>query len=255
MCIVNFHYKDHPKYELIVISNRDEFYERPTAPAHFWEDHPYLLAGRDLEAMGTWLGITKNGRFATLTNIRDLSKPQKNYKTSRGEIVTNFLTSETSPEEYVEHLAKRSHLYDGFNIIVGDETGLYYLNNVENRPTKIEKGTHSLSNEFLNSKWPKVIKGRNNLRNYVTNNEKIEFEDLFSIGLDDEIAPDEQLPKTGVPLELERKLSSLFIRTENYGTRTITVFTIDYDKNVQFKEHTFTNGKFTSEISYSFSIK
>src|SRR5690625_2476502 len=116
MCIISFHYKQHPMYKLIVIANRDEFYERPTEAAHFWEDQQGLVAGRDLKAQGTWLGMTKDKRFAALTNYRDIANERPDRR-SRGEIVTNFLTSELTPEAFLEELDKMSSEYNGFNVI------------------------------------------------------------------------------------------------------------------------------------------
>lgn len=253
MCIVNFHYKDHPNYKLIVLANRDEFYARPTEEAHFWEDEANILAGRDLEAKGTWLGVTKTGRFASLTNIRDASIHQS-FPTSRGALVTNFLKGTSSPKEYLSELSLQAENYAGFNLIVGDDRGLFYLNNREKKLVPIEAGTHSLSNHFLNTPWPKVVRGRERLRNYVMSVEEVDKESLFEIGMDSELARDEDLPSTGVPFDLERKLSPLFIKTENYGTRSITVLTIDRSNVLKFSERSFVDGKFRSEKNFKFSI-
>lgn len=254
MCIINFHYKHHPIYRLIVIANRDEFYDRPTAPAHFWEEDPEILAGKDLQAQGTWLGVTKTGRFAALTNIRDFTNKQREYPTTRGDIVANFLRGKDSPINYLKKLVKIANEYAGFNLIVGDKTGLFYVNNYEKKIMKIEPGTHSLSNHFLNSPWPKVRRGREKLKKYVMKNNLIDNDKLFSIGLDNKLAPDHELPSTGISLELERKLSPLFIKTENYGTRSITVLTIDQNNKVKFTERTFEKGEFATEKEFSFII-
>jgi|SRR5690625_255074 len=253
MCIINFHYKDHPNYELIVVANRDEFYERPTAPAHFWEDQPIILAGRDLEAKGTWLGITKNGRFAALTNIRDASI-HKSFPTSRGAIVTDFLKGTSSPQKYLTSLVQKADNYAGFNVILGNEEGLFYMNNREKKLVEVEPGTHSLSNHFLNTPWPKVLRGKANLRNYLINVDEVNEESLFEIAMDREHAEDNDLPSTGVPLDLERQLSPLFIKTEGYGTRSITVLTISKNKVVNFIERTFKDGEFSSEERFNFTL-
>jgi len=253
MCIINFHYKDHPNYDLIILANRDEFYGRPTAAAHFWEEDQELLAGKDLEAKGTWLGITKTGRFAALTNIRDASV-HKTFPTSRGALVTDFLQGQSSPKEYTKSLAEKGKAYSGFNILVGNKDKLYYLNNRENSAIEIEPGTHSVSNHFLNTPWPKVLRGQAKLRNYVHSVEEIDPEKLFQIGMDAELAKDEDLPETGVSIDLERQLSPLFIKTENYGTRSITILTIDREGAVHFIERTFVNGEFSSEEKFNFSL-
>lgn len=253
MCLVNFHFLDHPKYKFIVASNRDEFYERPTATAHFWEDQPMILAGRDLEQKGTWLGITKDGRFGALTNIRK-PEEQDTYSTSRGEIVTNFLTGKDAPGKFLQNLAKVSSNYAGFNVIVGNGEQLLYFNNIEKNIVEITPGTHSLSNRFLNTPWPKVVKGRENLRHYVLNHKLIDHDELFKIVADAELAEEDQLPNTGIPIELERQLSSLFIQTDGYGTRSSTVLTIDHENNVKFTERTFNKGVFSSDKTFNFKI-
>ncbi|HLS35814.1 MAG TPA: NRDE family protein [Bacillota bacterium] len=253
MCIINFHVNEHPNYKLIVVANRDEFYKRPTAAAHFWEDAPELLAGRDLEAKGTWLGITKTGKFAALTNIRDASI-QKAFPTSRGDIVTNFLLSEQQAEDYLTDLVKKSNEYAGFNVLAGSIDELYYLNNRENEVIQVEDGTHSLSNHFLNTPWPKVCRARKHLNEYVMNNKEMKHEELFEIAMDRTKASDEELPNTGISLELERELSSLFIQTLDYGTRSITVLTIDKYNHVKLTEKSFDKGEFSSEKTFSFTI-
>src|SRR5699024_3306173 len=138
-----FDYKQHPKYKLIVVANRDEFYGRPTEPAHFWEDKPEIVAGRDLEAHGTWLGMTKNKRFAALTNYRDLENEHSDRR-SRGKIITNFLTSDDEPQVFLEKLNKMSDEYNGFNVLVGTSDELYYYSNQQKEIIEIEPGTHSI---------------------------------------------------------------------------------------------------------------
>lgn len=255
MCIVNFHFQDHPRYKLIIAANRDEFYERPTEKLHFWEDKPNILAGRDLEANGTWLGMSKDGKFATLTNYRDVKYMKKNDKRSRGDIVTNFLTNDIHPEQYLQQLHERRDQYNGFNVIVGDADNLYYYGNEQGKIIKIEPGTHSLSNQLLNTPWPKVVRAKSLLNNYVSKNEIINPENLFTILKNDIIAPDEDLPNTGVGLALERDLSPIFIRTDGYGTRVSTVILISHDNEVEYIERTFNDGEFKREEAYKFTIQ
>jgi uncharacterized protein with NRDE domain len=253
MCLINFHLQDHPNYKLIVTANRDEFYKRPTQPAQFWVDEPNLLAGRDLMQMGTWLGITKCGRFAALTNYRDPAQFGV-VKESRGEIAKNFLVEDTSPLEFIHALNAKKDQYNGFNILIGNAEQLLYYNNINEQIIEIPKGTHGLSNHFLNTPWPKVTKGKIMLKDYVTKNEIMDADELFNILLNAELAEDANLPNTGIGLELERQLSPLFIRTPNYGTRCSTVLLIDYDNNVTFIERTYENGQFKLENNYSFKI-
>ena len=255
MCIVNFHFQQHPKYKLILAANRDEFYKRPTDRVHFWDDLPNLIAGRDLEAKGTWLGMTKEGKFGTLTNYRDIKYFNQKDKRSRGDIVTNFLTDSIHPEKYLQQLHERRNEYSGFNVIVGDADELYYYGNEQGEIIKIEPGTHSLSNQLLNTPWPKVERAKSLLNDYVTNNETMNPDDLFTLLNDGTIAADEDLPNTGVGLPFERQLSSIFIQTDGYGTRASTVILITHDNEVQFIERTFNEGTFESEVPYEFSIK
>lgn len=254
MCLITFHWQDHPRYPLIVASNRDEVYNRPTEAAHFWPDHPYLLAGRDLLQQGTWLGITKQGKFAALTNYRDSVKMATN-KRSRGDLVKNYLTSDMHPVDYLTIVHDQSDEYTGFNLIVGTTDELYYYNNIEKARSRIPSGTHSLSNRFLNTPWQKVIKSKSKLRSYAQTHNIINTDLLFHILLDAEQAPDDQLPDTGIGKTLEKQLSSLFIQTPSYGTRSSTVLLIDHDLNVTFIERTYDQGKFTTEEFFNFTIK
>jgi uncharacterized protein with NRDE domain len=249
MCLINFQYKNHPKYKLVLAANRDEFYKRPTQRAHFWKDEPRLLAGRDLMQMGTWLGVTKTGRIAALTNFRDPSRPEAN-KISRGAIVRDFLSTDMEPRLFLESLIPEN--YTGFNILAGDLDHLYYYNNIENRIAEIEPGIHGLSNHLLNTPWPKVIKGKNYLERYLSEHEKADPDELFGFLADSEQANDSALPQTGVGLEFERMLSSMFIKTPEYGTRSATVVLIDYDHHVTFVERVYEKGEFKEQNVFEF---
>ncbi|RKQ33885.1 NRDE family protein [Oceanobacillus halophilus] len=253
MCLINFHYHDHAKYKLIVAANRDEFYKRPTAPAAYWEDEPTILAGRDLLQMGTWLGVTKKGRFAALTNYRD-PKLAETGNISRGEIVKSYLASNETPEEFLSQLQKNKTAYAGFNILLGNHEELFHYNNVLDEVNKVLPGTHGLSNHTLNTPWPKVVKGKKMLHEYINNNQKIDPDELFKITSDSERASDDILPNTGVGIDMERMLSPLFIKSPEYGTRSSTVLLIDNNYNVRFHERTYQNGEFQREKQYTFSI-
>ncbi len=254
MCLINFHFQKHPNYKLIVAANRDEFYARPTEKAHFWPDAPLLLAGRDLLQKGTWLGITKEGRFAALTNIRDLSLEGKNQK-SRGKIVSEFLNSSVSPAAYLGKVSTERQRYAGFNILLGNADQLFHYNNREDCITEIAPGTHSLSNDTLNTPWPKVEKGREQLKAYMMDQQKLDPNALFSIMENEEIASDAELPQTGIDIELERCLSASFIKTPDYGTRSTTILLIDRQNQVTFIERTHENGVFKTEQVFHFSLQ
>lgn len=253
MCLINFQFQDHPNYKLIVAANRDEAYERPTAPAHFWDDLPHILAGRDLLQMGTWFGITKQGRIACLTNYREPSQITDG-KISRGEIVKHYLETDSHPVKYLETIHEQNDKYQGFNVIVGNQDQLFYYNNIEKKIIEIDKGTHGVSNHMLDTPWPKVQKGKQQLRDYVMSEQYLDENKLFDILYDSEQAQDDQLPNTGVGIELERILSPLFIRTPHYGTRSSTILLIDKDDHVTFIERTYQNGKHKGDARFTFQI-
>ena len=254
MCLINFHFQEHANYKLIIAANRDESYTRPTACAQFWEDDASILAGRDLLQGGTWLGITKNGRFAALTNYRDPSLSVKGCF-SRGDIVRRFLSGEMEPITFINELAGNRALYDGFNVLVGNCDQIFHYNNILNEKKIIFPGTHSLSNHTLNTPWPKVEKGKKRLKEYVQNNQqKVELNPLFDIIADHTIAADQNLPDTGVGLSMERALSPLFIKMPGYGTRSSTILLIDKRNNVTFAERVFIEGEFSEEKRFNFKI-
>ncbi|WP_088105433.1 NRDE family protein [Halalkalibacter urbisdiaboli] len=222
MCLINFAYRVDSSYDLIVSANRDEYYKRPTAPVSFWEEAPHVLAGRDLEKMGTWMGVTKQGRFAALTNFRNPNEQQRN-KRSRGELVSRFLIENDLPETYLKRIQLQREDYPGFNLLVGDRNSLFYYSNVENQIKLLAPGIYGLSNHFLDTPWPKVQKGKAGLERCLKASLKGVKECLFSNLQNAEPASDEELPVTGLSLEWERKLSPLFIHTPVYGTRSSTV--------------------------------
>lgn len=241
MCLILFAYQLHPRYKLIVAANRDEFYERPTDPAHFWEDQPEILAGRDLLKMGTWLGITKTGRFAALTNYRDPNEITVG-KQSRGALVANFLKGQASAVDYLAEVAKDRDLFPGFNLLGGNKDELHYYSNKENKLKKLEPGIYGLSNHFLNSEWPKVKQGKASLAKIINENDRKIVADLFQLLQNSERASDHELPKTGVPLAWERLLSPLFIESETYGTRSSAVLLLS-DTEIHLTERTYLHGE------------
>jgi len=221
MCLILFSWKTHPKYNLVLAANRDEFYDRPTAAAAFWEEHPNVLAGKDLQAGGTWIGVNKSGRIAAITNYRDPQNIDTKAR-SRGQLTLNYLLSKDSPEAYLRKVKNSGIHYNGFNLLVGDADHMFYYNNVNHQITELKPGTYGLSNGFFQENWPKLKKGRNALEKAISEDD-ISENRLFDILADNEIADDAALPKTGIPLEWERALSPLFIKTEKYGTRCSTL--------------------------------
>ncbi|MFC4353938.1 NRDE family protein [Chryseomicrobium palamuruense] len=253
MCLIAFHLHDHPTYAFIMAANRDEFYDRPTAPARFWEEHPELLAGKDFHAGGTWLGISKTGRIAALTNYRDPLSVQQDL-ISRGDIVKDFLTSSEPPKEFIDKLEDQKMSYNGFNVLLGTPKEMYYYSNMKSSGHLIPEGTHALSNKFLNTPWPKVDTARTLLSEYVDTNDEVNHEILLDFMVKTDQAQDHLLPDTGVGLDLERKLSSMFIHMPNYGTRCTTVITITHDGHVEFSERSYEETTVSSEVSYTFRI-
>lgn len=241
MCLILFAYKNHPKYKLILAANRDEFYERPTASAHFWEDAPNILAGRDLAQGGTWLGVTKNGRFAAVTNYRNPTQPTG--KLSRGALVSEFLRGNRTVAEYLQEVEKNADNYTGFNLLAGDFSNenddLVYFSNRGNGVKFIESGFYGLSNSLLDTPWQKVFRGKENLKEIVTENDEISPNLLFEIMQDKNLAEDKDLPETGVGIVKERILSPMFIKTPIYGTRSTSVVLIGNDSSVSFTEESF----------------
>lgn len=253
MCLILFSWKQHKDFQLVLAANRDEFYERPTSKAAFWEEKPDILAGRDLVAGGTWIGVTKNGRIAALTNYRDPENIDKNAA-SRGALTTDFLDGDESPEAYLNNIKNSDVKYNGFNLIVGVGEQLLHYNNVNHEIKEVQPGTYGVSNGFFQENWPKLKSGRTALEGKVKE-EAIQPQDLLEILGNRSIASDQDLPKTGVSLEWERALSSLFIETEGYGTRCSTLIYQGYDGQFEFIEKTYAvaNQKEATE-SYSFKV-
>ncbi|MEO1052835.1 MAG: NRDE family protein, partial [Bacteroidota bacterium] len=237
MCLIFFSYKEHPKYDLIIAANRDEFYERPTTQAKFWEEYPSILAGRDQEAGGTWMGISRQGKVSMLTNYRDPANIKSNAP-SRGHLVSDFLKNGESPEAYLSEIAKNGEAYNGFNLLVGDRDNLWYYSNYKKKYEVVEKGLHGLSNHLLDTGWPKVKKGLGKM-SHLMSEETIDPEVLFDAMYDDHIAKDNELPNTGVGLERERMLSPMFIKSPVYGSRCSTVTMFDKSGKIFFAERTY----------------
>ena len=234
MCLIVIGYNYHPGYKLIFAANRDEFYQRPSSSADFWNDEPSLLAGKDLKEGGTWCGITRNGRFAAITNYRDMKSIKKDAL-SRGTIVTDFLLGTSSPEFYSKGLKDNADLYNGYGLIFGDKSGLYFFSNLAKKLIKIETGIHGLSNHLLNTPWFKVIKGKGLLKKAIDKKDNF-VDDLFLMLSDKTLSPENELPDTGLTKEIEKSISSIFVETPDYGTRSSTVILIDKNDNVTFIE-------------------
>lgn len=243
MCLIVFAWRVIPAVPLVAAANRDEFYQRATAPAAPWPEHPQIFAGRDLQAGGSWMGITqpaagsKASRFAAITNIRAPSEHRADAP-SRGHLVADYLAGNMTPQQYVDAIRPGAGAYNGFNLVLSDgDTLIWFSNRGDDDPRNgkpLEPGVYGLSNALLDAPWPKVLKT------------KAQFASLLCLGAPDDAyfemladttpAPDQRLPETGVPLDLERMLSAVRIESPSYGTRTSTVVKLYADAPATLQE-------------------
>ncbi|MDX1569156.1 MAG: NRDE family protein [Xanthomonadales bacterium] len=219
MCLITFAYRSHPDWDLVVLANRDEFHARPSRPCQWWSTRP-VLAGKDLQAGGTWLGVARNGRFAAVTNYREV--PPAQGERSRGELPLDFLTGDRTAEAHAEWLLPSGRHYGGFNLLLFDGERCVLVSNRLAEFVSLEPGVHAISNGGLDTAWPKVVRTRRRLEMAIAEG-RLEEGDLLNIVHDDRTAPAEQLPDTGIGEELERFLSPPFIRGDRYGTRASTL--------------------------------
>lgn len=251
MCLIAFAYNVHPSYPLILAANRDEFYERPSLAADFWKDHPQVLAGRDLKNGGTWLGITREGKFAAVTNYRDPSS-LKSDALSRGKLVSRYLIGMRKPDDYLKNISAQVTQYNGFNLLLGDDNDLFVFSS-RGEKQKLRPGLYGLSNHLLNSPWPKVSRSKKMLK-AALNKKGDDLENaMFSLLSDRRIPPDDRLPSTGIGLEWERILSTIFIESPIYGTRSSTVLLMGRNRRVRFVERVL-DGKNEPWIESRFSF-
>ena len=237
MCFIVLSYRQHPRYRVVLATNRDEFYARPTAPAAFWDEAPAMLAGRDLQGGGTWMGITRSGRLAALTNVREPGRHAADAPT-RGALVADFLAGTPEPRTYLEALRPMANRYNGFNLLLGDTQNLFYFGNRAAGVRVLEPGLYGLSNHLLDTPWPKIVKGKAALA-AALDADVVDPEHLFALLADTQQAPDEALPDTGVGLPWERMLSPIFIESPAYGTRASTIILIDHQGHVTFAERAY----------------
>lgn len=255
MCLILLAYDYHPDYFLVVAANRDEYYSRPTSGARFWDEEPAVLAGKDLDHKGTWLGITRSGRFAALTNFRDPAS-HRSSASSRGMLVRDYLFSFGKPAEYLNNLQSVKGQYNGFNLVLMEGEELWCCSSRAMGPERMGPGIYGISNHLPDTPWPKVVKGKESLGRVLAGDGTSLAEGLLDLLSDDEPARDEELPSTGVSLEWERLLSPIFIRSETYGTRASTVLLIDRRGRVNFYERSFgANGRrMGKDVVYQFAL-
>ncbi len=253
MCLIVFGYRTVPGYRLIFAANRDEFYNRPTESARFWPENRNMLAGKDLKAGGTWLGVHRSGRYAALTNFRNLLTHNPDAK-SRGHLVTEYLNSDSQPQDFLKSL-NNPESYNGFNLLAGDKNKFFHFSNRSMKITEVPPGIHSVSNAFMNTPWPKVTQAKKEFKT-LAENDSLNEKNLFKLLLNKKTYPHDQLPETGLSPEMEKAVSAAFIKTENYGTRCSTILNIRDNGRVRFIERIFKPGtnEVEEENGYDFSF-
>ncbi|PIW63082.1 NRDE family protein [Shewanella sp. CG12_big_fil_rev_8_21_14_0_65_47_15] len=236
MCILFVALNAHPHYPLIICANRDEFHHRPTAPAHIWPPEQNILAGKDLQAGGTWFGVNKQGQVAGVTNLR---MPQKHPEAmrSRGELITKALSSGSliCPNWLAEHCDD----YQPFNLVFGQGTDLYCFNSIKRETVKLADGFHAISNGALDDIWPKMAKGQQALETLIKQASQLDVQALIQLMQDDSLPLDSELPNTGIGLEWERRLAAIYIRHPDYGTRSTSILLEDTLGAIHFTEVRF----------------
>jgi uncharacterized protein with NRDE domain len=228
MCLLVLAWQAHPRYRLIVAANRDEFHERPTAPLGKWPAPENILAGRDLRANGTWLGLDRRRHFGVITNFRELQRPRPEAP-SRGALIPRYLEGEASAATYLSRLEPEAPRYSGFNLLLTDGDSLWYASNRAERFARpLPPGVYGLSNQFLDTPWPKLRRVRRRFDAWLNDPANASASELFAL-LDDRATAtaDEELPQTGIPPEWERVLSAPFVLNPDYGTRCSTVLLLE----------------------------
>ncbi|MGB3463625.1 MAG: NRDE family protein [Cyclobacteriaceae bacterium] len=251
MCLILFSWDNHPVYKLILAANRDEFYIRPTLPLHEWDQNSDIIAGKDMTGGGTWMGISKNNRFAALTNYRDPTRVIDNPP-SRGDLTLDFLNENPQPRDYFISKKNALQQYNGFNLLTGSLNTMSYFNNIERQYKQITAGTYGLSNAVLDTPWPKVKKAKAAFSEILAARDP-KSEDLFGILKDKTLANDSELPQTGVPYEWEKAISAIFIEKNGYGTCCSTIITVTHEGQGEIRELSYPVGDRTpSEKIISF---
>ncbi len=253
MCLVLIAWRGAAEYPCVVAANRDELHARPSAAAHWWKSRPPILAGRDLLAGGTWLGVTRTGRFAALTNYRD-PEQRRTDTPSRGTLVASILQSGDPVERSLEYLSRVGAQYNGFSLLFSDGERLAVYESARHSGRVLGPGIYGLSNHLLDTPWPKVQTAKSRLATALADLSTTDA--VLALLRDEAPAPDDQLPRTGVSLEWERLLSSAFVRAPDYGTRCSTVLRIDESRRACFDEWSWdASGEPTGAASLQFELE
>ncbi|CAA0116078.1 Uncharacterised protein [Halioglobus japonicus] len=252
MCLLVFAHQVSPEFPLLIAANRDEFHGRATAASAFWEQYPDVLAGQDLEQGGTWMGVTRSGRFAAVTNYRDPARTAAAPR-SRGALPLDFLTGTQEPRAYLDELAGRALEYAGFNLLVGDGNSLWYFTNSDDlEPLRLPPGIYGLSNARLDTPWPKVALGKARMQSLIETG-AITHDALAAVVNDRKRAGRRELKELQLDGAMDPVLSAQFIVTETYGTRSTTTLSIHADGNTAWREQCFDNqGELRTEQRLAF---
>ncbi len=251
MCLIAFNWQNHPVYKLVLVANRDEYYQRPSSPLHLWEEGFY--AGRDLKGGGTWMGMHPNGRFAALTNYRDMSN-EKERVLSRGELVVDFLKGDMIPADYLANLQQRKNEFNGFSLLVSDGNDMHYLSNYQEDIQEVIPGSHGLSNALLNTPWPKVQRAKSELSDYLRQTQMPEIGSLVGLLQSTTAAPMDLLPVTGLSPVLRTSVSAQFVAVDDYyGTVNTMAVLWGHNGEVLIREVRFMSDK--GETSIQFLVK
>lgn len=252
MCLIVFAWKSHPAYQLVLAANRDEFHRRPSQKLHHWPDNPDVLAGRDLQAGGTWLATHRNGRFATVTNYREQAKSAGKLQ-SRGALVTEFVSGDTGAGSFAESI-DGAH-YAGFSLLTFDGDDLYYVSNRGDPPTRLEPGIYGLSNASLDTPWPKVLRSRDALQALIRS-DTVNATSLFRLMADRRCASISDVDAGHLPFELAKALTAPFIVSADYGTRCTSALLWSNSGFVELSERRFdAGGNPGGESHFSFSAQ
>lgn len=255
MCLILFSWQTHPRYPLVVAANRDEFHSRPATAAAYWKESPQLLAGRDLQAGGTWLGITRQGRFAAITNYREPQTEKPPLEHSRGHLVRDFLLDKAMPADYANKLCEQGNKYRGFNVLLGNPGELHYVSNRKEETVVVNAGSHGLSNHLLDTDWPKVHAGRARL-DALLEGEQVDPEALLELLAARNVVAGSEPPGFELSLAPELTTRMMFLVSPEYGTRSSTVLLVERDGGVTFVERQFDPAGMTSGTrSYKFRIR
>ncbi len=249
MCLVVFAWKAHPDYKLILAANRDEFHARPSQDAHWWPDQPHILAGRDLQAGGTWLATSRSGRFATVTNYREQQKACAGLR-SRGEIVTNFVSADVDPMTFVSSIDGED--YAGVSVLAADQENICYVSNRRDEPVSLAPGVYGLSNASLDAPWSKLIRSKEALATLI-DGDRVNSTELFRLLSDRTPAASSEIVTNELPFKLARALTAAFIVADDYGTRCSTTLLYQNDGRVDFCERRFDkNGAASGDSNFGF---